>query len=519
MAESDQAATTFITPYGPFCFNTMPFELKNADATYQRMIQTCLANQVGKTVEAYVDDVVVKTKHVESLVDDLRLTFDNLRTYDIKLNPEKCIFGVPAGKLLGFIVSGRGIEANPAKIRALSQLDIPKDIKQIQKLTGCVAALTRFISCLGEKALPLYRLLRRTEHFEWTDAATAGLEEIKAILANNPILAVPNIGEPMLLYIAATHQVVSAVLVVEREMDGHKLPLQRLVYYVSTVLTPCKSRYPHYQKITYAVFMASRKLRHYFQECSIIVASEVPLNDIINNRDATRRIAKWAIELLPFDITYKPRGAIKSQVLADFVAEWTEAELPKEYGTYSSWIMHFEGSKMLAGLGAGVVLTSPTGDTVQYVLQIMYTDSNNAAEYEALLHGLRMAVSMGIQCLEVRGDSNLAISQINGDFDAKDPKMAAYRNAVLKISARFEGLEFHHIARENNQAADVLARIGAKRDVVPPPNIFLERLFKPSVVWEGELGNNSPDPTALPDTEQSDIIGGSVSVSKPADLG
>ena len=102
--------------------------------------------------------------------------------------------------------------------------------------------------------------------------------------------------------------------------------------------------------------------------------------------------------------------------------------------------MHFDGSKMLAGLGAGVVLTSPTGDTVQYVLQIMYTDSNNAAEYEALLHGLRMAVCMGIQCLEVRGDLNLAISQINGDFDAKDPKMAAYRNAVLKIGSR--GLNF-----------------------------------------------------------------------------
>ena len=103
-----------------------------------------------------------------------------------------------------------------------------------------------------------------------------------------------------------------------------------------------------------------------------MVASEVPLNDIINNRDATGRIAKWAIELLPFDMTYKPRRAIKSQVLADFVAEWTEAELPKEYYAYSNWIMHFDGSKMLAGLGAGVVLTSPTGDTVQYVLQILH---------------------------------------------------------------------------------------------------------------------------------------------------
>src|SRR4051812_3713105 len=167
---------------------------------------------------------------------------------------------------------------------------------------------------------------------------------------------------------------------------------------MSTVLTPCKSRYSHYQKIAYAVFMASRKLRHYFQECSITAASEVPLNDIINNSEVTGRIAKWAIELLPFEITYKPRRAIKSQVLADFVAEWTEADLPKEYSSYSN-CMYFDDSKMLAGLGAGVILTSPMGDTVRYMLQIMYTDSNNAAEYEALLHGLRMAFSMGIQRL------------------------------------------------------------------------------------------------------------------------
>ena len=201
--------------------------------------------------------------------------------------------------------------------------------------------------------------------------------------------------------------------------------------------------------------------------------------------------------------------------MADFVAEWTEAELPKEYGAYSNWIMHFDGSNMLAGLGVGVVLTYPTEDTVQYVLQILYTDSNNAAEYEALLHGLRMAVSMGIQRLEVRGDSNLAISQINGDFDDKDPKMAAYRNAVLKMSARFEGLEFHHIARDNNQAADVWARIGAKHDAVHP-NIFLESLFKPSVSWERESGNNSPDTTTLPLTENSDTVGGSANKTTPS---
>ena len=101
MAEKDQAAMAFITPYGPFCFNTMPFGHKNAGATYQRMIQTCLATQIGKIVEAYVEDVDVTTKHVETLVDDLRVTFDNLRAYDIKLNPEKMCFRRTSRKALG----------------------------------------------------------------------------------------------------------------------------------------------------------------------------------------------------------------------------------------------------------------------------------------------------------------------------------------------------------------------------------------------------------------------------------
>ena len=170
-----------------------------------------------------------------------------------------------------------------------------------------MAALSRFISRLGEKALPLYKLLKRTNNFEWTDEAKAALEEIKTLLASNPILTAPGAGEPMLLYISATNQVVSAVLVIEPEEEGQKFRIQKPVYYVSEVLTQCKSRYPHYQKIAYTIFMASRKLRHYFQECSVTVASEVPLNDIINNRDATGRIAKWAIELLPFEIAYKPR--------------------------------------------------------------------------------------------------------------------------------------------------------------------------------------------------------------------
>ena len=133
----------------------MSFGLKNAGATYQRAIQTCLADHWGKRVEAYVDDVVIKTENLEDFIEDLQLVFNSLRRYRWKLNPEKCVFGVPAGKLLGFIVSHRGIEANPEKIEAIMRMEAPRSQKKVQRLTECMAALSRFISRLGGRQIPV----------------------------------------------------------------------------------------------------------------------------------------------------------------------------------------------------------------------------------------------------------------------------------------------------------------------------------------------------------------------------
>ena len=118
-------------------------------------MQKCLHEQIGKNVQVYVDDIVIKTKESRTLIDDLRETFTNLRRFRIKLNPAKCTFGVPAGKLLGFLVSSRGIEANPKKIRAIESMKLPETVRDVQKFTGCLASLSRFISRLGEKAMPL----------------------------------------------------------------------------------------------------------------------------------------------------------------------------------------------------------------------------------------------------------------------------------------------------------------------------------------------------------------------------
>ncbi|WVZ89479.1 hypothetical protein U9M48_035882 [Paspalum notatum var. saurae] len=129
LAIEDQEKTMFITPFGAYCYTSMSFGLKNAGATYQRAIQTCLADHWGKRVEAYVDDVVIKTKNEEDFIDDLRQVFDSLRKFRWKLNPTKCVFGVPAGQLLGFVISNRGIEANPKKIKAILCMHPPRSQK------------------------------------------------------------------------------------------------------------------------------------------------------------------------------------------------------------------------------------------------------------------------------------------------------------------------------------------------------------------------------------------------------
>jgi hypothetical protein len=187
LAKEDKEKTAFITPFGAFCYTSMPFGLKNAGATYQRAIQTCLAVHWGKRVEAYVNDVVIKTENSENFIEDLHLVFNSLRRYRWKLNPEKCVFGVPAGKLLGFIVSHRGIEANPEKIKAIMRMEAPRSQKKVQRLTGCMAALSRFISRLGEKGLPFYKVLKKVDKFQWTSEAQEALDALKKFLTT-PLL-------------------------------------------------------------------------------------------------------------------------------------------------------------------------------------------------------------------------------------------------------------------------------------------------------------------------------------------
>jgi ribonuclease HI/transposase InsO family protein len=212
----------------------------------------------------------------------------------------------------------------------------------------------------------------------------------------------------------------------------------------------------------------------------VTVVSSFPLGEIIQCREASGRIAKWAVELMGETISFAPRKAIKSQVLADFVAEWVDTQLPTAPIQPELWTMYFDGSLMKTRAGAGLLFISPLGKHVRYVLRLYFPVSNNVAEYEALVNGLHTAIELGVRRLDARGDSQLVIDQVTKNSHCRDPKMEAYCDEVRRLEDKFYGLELNHIARRYNETVNELAKIASGRTSVPP-DVFSRDIHQPSV--------------------------------------
>ncbi|KAJ0927102.1 putative nucleotidyltransferase, Ribonuclease H [Helianthus annuus] len=407
MEPSDQEDTAFMTPTGLYCYIAMPFGLRNAGATYQRLVNMMFKDQIGQTMEVYIDDMVVKSKKAEDHLRDLEEAFDILDSYNMKLNPSKCHFGVKAGKFLRYMVTQRSIEASPDQIKELVNIKSPANAKDLQRLTGRIAALNRFISKSSKRCKEFYDILRKNKKFEWTEKHESALQALKEYLSSAPTLMKPEKGDVLSLYLVVSSKAVSVVLV--KDHEGTQYP----VYYVSKSLLDAESRYSHLEKLILALIMASTKLRHYFETHVIVVRTNFPIKNVLRKPEMSGRMAKWAVKLSAHDIRYEPRTAIKSQALADFVADFSsdlqkEAELEVQQldETKDPWILHTDGSSNVKGTGLGILLKSPQGDIIPHSIACEFQATNDEAEYEALIAGFQIAKHMGIRYLEVPREEN-----------------------------------------------------------------------------------------------------------------
>ena len=191
----------------------MPFSLKNVEATYQRLVNQIFSRQIGRNMEVYVDDMLVKSKRAKLHLDDLGETFETLRKYQMRLNPAKCVFGVSSGKFLGFMVSQRRIEANPEKVKAILDMTSPRNMKEVQRLTRCIAALNRFVSKATDKCLSFFKTLRQA--FQWADECEKAFQALNDYLSKPPLLSPSIKGEDLFLYLAVSQTVVSLALIYE----------------------------------------------------------------------------------------------------------------------------------------------------------------------------------------------------------------------------------------------------------------------------------------------------------------
>ncbi|GKV01291.1 hypothetical protein SLEP1_g13856 [Rubroshorea leprosula] len=433
MAPEDEVKTSFYAGDEIYCYVMMPFGLKNAGATYHKMVTIVFRAQIGRNLEVYVDDIVVKSSRAEDYLTDLADTFNNLIRCSMKLNPAKCTFGVESSKFLSLMVSRRGIEVNPEKIKTIEEMKLSRSTKDVQRLAGRIATLHRFISKLADKCLPFFKVLRTTaqkdetrkpQKFNWTTECQVAFDELKAYLSSPPLLTRAQEGKILYLYLVISDIAVSSTLV--REMGKQQQP----VYYTSKK-----------------------------PECS-------------------GRLIKWAVELGEFQIAFQQRSAIRAQALADLVVKCTSNQVESNFEA-ETWTLYVDGSSNSKGSGARAVLTGPDNFQSENALKFNFEATNNVAEYEALLLGLRLTTELKVKRLQIYSDSQLVVNQINSMCEVVDPILAKYVAAVSELKNRFEKFQLTKIPRAENEHADSLSKL-AFENSREAKSVYIEILNEPS---------------------------------------
>ncbi|RVW12040.1 Transposon Ty3-G Gag-Pol polyprotein [Vitis vinifera] len=358
MAPEDMEKTSFITEWGTYCYRVMPFGLKNAGATYQRAATTLFHDMMHRDVEVYVDDMIVKSRDRSDHLAALERFFERIRQFRLRLNPKKCTFGVTSGKLLGYMVSERGIEVDPDKIRAILDMPAPRTEREVR---GFLGRLHASVPSRGSESTCCH-----------------------------PVLAPPTPGRPLLLYLSVSDVALGCMLA---QLDDSGK--DRAIYYLS------------------------KRMLDYETRPALV-----------------GRLMRWLVLLTEFDIHYVTQKSIRGSIVADHLASLPvsdaraiDDDFPDEdvaaVTSLSGWRMYFDG----------------------------------------LYLGIRDALELGIRQMEVFGDSNLVLRQIQGEWKTRDVKLKPYHAYLELLVGRFDDLRYTHLPRAQNQFADALATLASMIDI------------------------------------------------------
>ncbi|GJT48771.1 reverse transcriptase domain-containing protein [Tanacetum coccineum] len=385
-------------------------------ATYQRLVDKAFQRQIGRNLEVYVDDLVIKIRTEEEIIRDITETFKTIRQINMKMNPKKCSFGMQEEMFLGYKVNTDGLKLCPEKADVILSLPSPRCLKDIQELNGKLASLNRFLSKSAEKSLPFFKTLKKCKKrvtFPWTQERSSHQTK-EELVAELRMLTAPKEKEELIVYLAAAKEAISAVLMTDRRSLNDRKGRQAIA---SVLCEPCPTR----------------------------AEDQLHLHGKIGISLAQRK--QTAEKVLPegCDIQYRPRTSIKGQILADFIM------VPEE----------------------GVEFT--------YAMRFRFEATNNEAEYEALIAGLRIAEQMGVKNLQANVDSRLVANQINGSYIAKESGMVQYLEKVKTLASNFKEFSIKQVPRSENKKAYALRKIASTRFAHLSKQVLVEELKEKSI--------------------------------------
>ncbi|XP_027362525.1 uncharacterized protein LOC113870124 [Abrus precatorius] len=414
--------------------------------------------------------MVVKSTALEQHLAHLEEVFGEARKHGMRFNPEKCTFGVAEGKFLGFMLFEKGIQPNPNKCQAIIEMACPRNIKEVQRLAGRIAALARFLPIMAERSRPFIELLKKSQKFVWSNECEVAFVQYKSMLAAPPVLTKLKLEQEMIVYLAVSDNAISSVLLQEIFEPTH-------VYFISRTLQGPESRYQLMEKVVLALLHTARQLRHYFQSHKMVVRTDCPMVKILRKPKLAGRLVAWTIELSQFDIHFENRHPLKAQVLADFVNEFTAQKQPMS----DMWNLHIDGSSNRLSSGAGVILEGPNTVTIEQFIRFGFKASNNQAEYKALLAGLRLAKEMGVKRITGWSDSKIVAEQVNDTYQVKDSVMLQYYQEFKRMTDEFDEICVRHTPRNMNERADRLARLASQRKLGQLQSVIHQEILQPSI--------------------------------------